>query len=69
MGGWPQTNETLKDNNETWISVLEKSRKFGFRSNYILSLYIDVDYKNTSQKLIHVRYLTFSLFNKILVNI
>ncbi|XP_065211952.1 neprilysin-2-like [Planococcus citri] len=54
LGGWPQTNETLKINNATWISVLEQSRKIGFRSNYILSLYIDVSHKNATKKHIHI---------------
>lgn len=55
LGDWLQTNDTQNDtNNDAWISVLEKSRNLGFRSNYILSLYADANYKNTSQDIIHV---------------
>lgn len=63
LGGWPQTNETLKENS-SWIPVLEQSRKIGFRSNYLLSLYTDVSHKNASMKLIHVRFNFSALISK-----
>lgn len=63
LGGWP----VLESNHWTesdfnWIKSVYKLEKLGYPANYFMSLVVDVDLKNSSQRIITVsikKYLKF----------
>lgn len=58
LGGWPVTDcDCWKRNNTwTWQKTVKKFRRFGFNSDYIVRLSIDVNSNNTNKRIINVSF-------------
>jgi len=75
LGGWPVLvgNSWNTESTWNWIEAITQIRKIGFNSNYILGLYIDVNWRDSTKRMIEIdqpqlgldqEYLTDGLSNK-----
>lgn len=56
LGGWPCVNGDKWDRTSTWnwIETTRFMRKFGFSHNYLFSVTVDIDMKNSSGSVLTV---------------
>jgi len=57
MGGWPVVeSESWNDHLWSWQMVIQHFEVLGFSMNHVYDISIDVDMKNSSRRIIYVRF-------------
>jgi hypothetical protein len=56
MGGWPVIMKNWRAENWNLIESIKTSQNFGFSSDFIISIDITVDLKNSTKRVVEVSY-------------
>ena len=64
LGDWPVTKSSWNETSWTWQKTVKDLILLGFPTNFIFDFEFDVDEKNTSRRVLLVRF--FELFLKLL---